>query len=271
MTAQKPIGVFDSGIGGLTVARAINELMPNEQLIYFGDTAHFPYGDKEKSSVKEYCKKIASFLLEQNCKAIVVACNTASSASVTNLKKHLPDAFPLINVIQPVVDYVSTQNHFTNIGIIATKGTVHARTYPKLIQKRRADLQVTSSATPLLAPMIEEGFFSNSISKSIIASYLSKNSLRSIDCLILGCTHYPIIEKEIKSYYTSKKREVSIVNSANVVAREVSKFLTHLNILSAKKKADHLFFVSDYTSSFEESSKIFFGSTVKLTKIHLWK
>jgi glutamate racemase len=270
MSNQKPIGVFDSGIGGLTVAKAIAKILPNERLVYFGDTAHFPYGDKERSSIKKYCEEIADFLLTQDCKAIVVACNTASSACMNSLKKHLPEGYPLINVIQPVVNYV-TMDPDKKIGIIATIGTTNSRVYPKLIQKVNDKINVSSVATPLLAPMIEEGFFSNNISKSIIASYLSKGNIINIDSLILGCTHYPIIEQEIKDFYSAEKKQVQVINSAELVAASVKKNLSELNMLSLKKSGNHQFFVSDFTASFEESSKIFFDEAVKLTKMHLWK
>jgi len=271
MSNQKPIGVFDSGIGGLTVAKAISDALPDERLIYFGDTAHFPYGDKEKSSIVKYCHEIVDFLLTFDCKAIVIACNTASSACVNSLREELPEGFPLINVISPVVDYLTSQDNKNKVGVIATKGTINSRVYPNLIKKKNDSINVASTATPLLAPMIEEGFFSNNISKSIIASYLSKSNILDIDTLVLGCTHYPIIEEEIKSYYTAERKHVEVVNSAKIVAEKVKQTLTSSGILSASKIEDHLFFVSDYTSSFEKSSKIFFGETVKLTKKHLWK
>lgn len=271
MSNQKPIGVFDSGIGGLTVANAITKALPNEQLIYFGDTAHFPYGDKERASIKSYCQVIADFLLTHNCKAIVIACNTASSACSSSLKEHLKKDFPLVNVIDPVVDYVTKNDDGKKVGIIATKGTINSRVYPKLIKKNKSSVNVASSATPLLAPMIEEGFFNNNISKSIISSYLSKTNITDVGRLVLGCTHYPIIEQEIRSYYTDKMQQVEIINSAKIVAEAVKQKLTDLNLLSPEKTKEHLFFVSDYTRSFEESSQIFFGKTVKLTKKHLWK
>ncbi|MFT6745957.1 MAG: glutamate racemase [Glaciecola sp.] len=271
MSSQKPLGVFDSGIGGLTVAKAITTLLPDEQLIYFGDTAHFPYGDKERGSVQKYCEEISDYLLTHNCKALVIACNTASSACATSLKKHLPAGFPLINVIQPVVDHVANNNSNEKVGIIATKGTTNSRIYPNLIHKNNNNLQVASVATPLLAPMIEEGFYSNNISRSIIASYLSKSNIQNIDSLILGCTHYPIIEHEIKDFYASTNQKIEVINSAKIVANALKKQLSKLKILSNKKSEKHLFFVSDYTTSFEESTKIFFGETVKLTKMPLWK
>jgi glutamate racemase len=271
MSNQKPIGVFDSGIGGLTVAKAITDALPYERLIYFGDTAHFPYGDKEKSSIVKYCHEIVDFLLTFDCKAIVIACNTASSVCVNSLRAELPQGFPLINVITPVVEHICAQDSSNKVGVIATKGTINSRVYPNLIKKTNHSINVASTATPLLAPMIEEGFFSNNISKSIISSYLSKSNILDINTLVLGCTHYPIIEEEIKSFYLSENKQVQVVNSAKIVAEKVKQTLTSDELLCSSKMEDHLFFVSDYTSSFEESSKIFFGKTVKLTKKHLWK
>lgn len=271
MSCNRPIGIFDSGIGGLTVARAINKALPNEQLIYFGDTAHFPYGDKERKSIQKYCDRISDFLIDKNCKAIVIACNTASSASSKILSKKFSGIVPVFDVITPVVEYIEQNHAIDKIGIIATKGTINSRVYPKLITDKIPSAKVSSCATPLLAPMIEEGFFSNNISKSIIASYLSKNNIQSIDCLVLGCTHYPIIEKEIIAFYKNKKKRVNIINSAKIVAEKISKELETLDLLSNNKNYEHEFYISDYTSSFEKSSEIFFEETVKLKKIQLWK
>lgn len=271
MANQQPIGIFDSGIGGLTVAKAINELLPNEQLIYFGDTAHFPYGDKERKSIQHYGDKIAEFLLKNNCKSIVIACNTASSACYNTLRKSLPNNFPIYDVIHPVADYVAKNHRHSKIGIIATKGTTNSRAYPKLISEKAPNTQVKSCATPLLAPMIEEGFFNNNISKSIIKSYLTKKHIANINALILACTHYPIIEKEISNHYKSIDHDITIINSAKVVAQKVKSDLAKKDLLSSELVKNHEFFVSDYTKSFEQSSEIFFGKSVKLQKIQLWK
>ncbi len=268
---QRPIGIFDSGIGGLTVAREINAALPNEQLIYFGDTAHFPYGDKEKSSIQKYSAEIAKFLLEQNCKAIVIACNTASASSLVTLREQLPEGFPLYDVIHPVVEYVSKNYSNKLVGVIATKGTTNARIYPKLIKLANNQVDVTSLATPLLAPMIEEGFFNNNISSSIIASYLDKKNLLPIQALVLACTHYPIIEKEIKKLYTKTSKNVDVINSAKIVASNIAKNLNEKGLLATHLTDEHLFYISDYTESFQESSEIFFGESIKLQKLHLWK
>ncbi|MBL57021.1 MAG: glutamate racemase [Flavobacteriales bacterium] len=270
MTKNQPIGIFDSGIGGLTVAKAISDLLPNEQLIYFGDTAHFPFGDKSEEAVKSYAEGIATFLLQQNCKAIVVACNTASALAESYLSAFLPKDVLLIDVIQPVAAFLNSST-FRRVGVIATKGTIGANVYPQKINALNPDIDVLSLATPLLAPMIEEAFFNNSISQSVINQYLSQDVLKNIDALVLGCTHYPLIETEVQQYYQQSGQVVAIVNSAKVVALAVQNQLLQLSLLSTNKTVNHHFYVSDYTDSFEKSTKVFFGNQLKLEKQNIWE
>lgn len=267
---EQPIGIFDSGIGGLTVAKAIADLLPNEQIIYFGDTAHFPYGDKSEEAIKSYSKGICEFLLSQNCKAIVIACNTASSLAAKYLVEFLPNDFPLIDVIQPVAKFVSEAN-FSKVGVIATKGTVGSKVYPTRINELSPQIDVQSLATPLLAPMIEEAFFNNTISQTVINEYLSQPVLASIKAIILGCTHYPLIEEEVRSYYQKSKQTVQVVNSAKVVAEAVQEVLANMTLLSLSDSSEHHFYVSDFTDSFEKSTKIFFGDELKLEKENIWR
>lgn len=265
-----PIGIFDSGIGGLSVAKAINELLPQEQIIYFGDTAHFPYGDKEKSSIQAYSLAITRFLVENGCKAIVIACNTASAASNKILQKALRSPFILIDVIDPVAHYVAQGYQNKKIGVIATKGTTASRSYPNSIKKKNPSLTTASVATPLLAPMIEEGFFNNKISQSIVDAYLSKPNLKHIEALILGCTHYPIIEKEINTYYKKQQQKVEIINGAHIVAQALQHQLIETQLLANQTPPQPIFYVSDFTPYFQKSSEIFFGSEVALQKKSLW-
>jgi glutamate racemase len=267
LKSSQPIGVFDSGIGGLTVANAINSLLPNEQLIYFGDTAHMPYGDKSPEAIKYYSIKIGQFLLEQNCKAIVIACNTASSLGFDNLNQVLKGKIPVINVIDPTVEYILNHKKIKHVGVIGTKATIKSNVYAKKIKEKNEDLLVESLATPLLAPMIEEGFFNNNISKTIINSYLEKPKLRKVDSLVLACTHYPLIKKEILEFY---KREINILDSAEIVAQYVKKVLAKKKLLSTKKLGNHHFYVSDFTSSFEKSTKIFFKEKIHLELKNIW-
>lgn len=267
MSAKLPIGIFDSGIGGLTVASAIHKLLPNEELVYFGDTAHLPYGDKSPEAIKYFSLKIAQFLLDKQCKMIVIACNTASSLAYNDLVEFIGDKIPVLNVIDPVVDFVAAEKQLKHVGVIGTKATINSDLYAKKLKLARPGIEVKSLATPLLAPMIEEGFFSNTISKTVIHSYLSSPKLKNIDSLILACTHYPLIQAEIEEFYHEK---VTIINSAAIVAQSVQKKLAELHLLNKSGAKKLQFFVSDYTSSFEKSTKLFFGEKIHLKLKNIW-
>jgi glutamate racemase len=267
MSSKLPIGIFDSGIGGLTVASAIHQLLPNEELIYFGDTAHLPYGDKSPEAIKYFSLKIGKFLLDKKCKLLVIACNTASSLAYNDLVDFLGDQIPVINVIDPVVDYMVKSEKHQRIGVIGTKATIKSDLYAKKIKAIKPNIEVKSLPTPLLAPMIEEGFFSNTISKTVINSYLSAPKLKKIDSLILACTHYPLIKPEIETYY---KGQVEIINTAEIVAQYVKDKLQALDLLNVAEPNRHQFYVSDYTSSFEKSTKLFFGEKIHLKLKNIW-
>ena len=265
---KQPIGIFDSGIGGLTVANAINKILPEESLVYFGDTAHLPYGDKSTHAIELYSKGITDFLISKNCKIIVIACNTASSIAYEAVKKHVNNKVPVVNVIDPVVEEVIRKVKTGKIGVIGTKATIKNGAYERRIKELSKTLDVGSLATPLLAPMIEEGFFNNKISRTIIHSYLKKPKLKNIDALILACTHYPLIKNEIEEYFTNK---LLVVDSAEIVAGHVQNLLANKKLLNSKRKAPHHFFVSDYTRSFEKSTRIFFKGRLKLEYQPLWE
>jgi glutamate racemase len=267
MSSLQPIGIFDSGIGGLTVANAIRKILPQEQLIYFGDTAHMPYGDKSPEAIKFYSLKIAKFLLDKGCKVIVIACNTASAHAYHELLHFLGDRIPIINVIDPVVDLLVKNEQDRKIGVIGTKSTIRSDIYAKKFKAADPSVVVSSLATPLLAPMIEEGFFNNNISKTVINSYLSSPKLKKIDSLILACTHYPLISSEISAFYKDKVR---IINTAEIVARHVQDRLKELNLLNEEVPKRHQFFVSDYTPSFEKSTRLFFGEKISLSLKPIW-
>lgn len=259
------IGIFDSGIGGLTVAQEISKAIPSAQIIYFGDTAHLPYGEKSKNAIIYYSKKIGDFLVAHDCQHIVIACNTASSFAFDPLKKHLYGKAFVYNVIDPVVQFVAANFKGKRVGVIGTKGTISSRIYPRKIQALEKSIKVSSLATPLLAPMIEEGFFNNKISQTVIHNYLSKKELQKVEALILACTHYPLIKGTVSQYY---KNQVDIIDSAYIVAQSIKEKLGVLP--KTKTKPKHHFFVSDYTQSFEESALNFFGTKIKLSKKDLW-
>ena len=170
---QQPIGIFDSGIGGLTVAHAITELLPNEQILYFGDTAHLPYGDKSTAAIQAYAVKICDLLVKQKCKVILIACNSASAAAYDLVREYVGSKAKALNVIDPVIAYVGKNYPNKTMGLIGTKQTVNSNVYRKKIDDLNQNITLHSVATPLLAAMIEEGFFNNNISESIIQTYLS--------------------------------------------------------------------------------------------------
>ena len=266
---QQPIGIFDSGIGGLTVANAVSKLLPNEQLIYFGDTAHLPYGDKSNELIRSYATSITDFLLTQkNCKAVVIACNTASAAAYEVLRDKYKGKVPVINVIDPMIEAVIADDTVKSVGVIATKTTISSGVYHEKFSRRKPSLRYTELATPLLASMIEEGFYNNNISNAILEQYLSNNALKDIDALVLACTHYPLIKNEINTYFQS---QVKIFDSAEVVARKLAWVLEKESLLSNQKNTDDVFYVSDYTESFEKTTQIFWGKKIQLEKLDIWK
>lgn len=265
--SKQPIGIFDSGIGGLTVARAISDLLPGEELIYFGDTAHLPYGDKSEAAIQVYSIKIADILLKKGCKVIVIACNSASSASYELLKEYVRTDTHVINVIDPMVDLVTRQFAGKTVGLIGTKRTVQSGVYGRKIQEAGKGIVLRSLATPLLAPMIEEGFFNNKISHEIIARYLSDPALNDIEALILACTHYPLIKKDIDRFFNGR---MAILDSSQVVAQALQQYLATEGLLNSDASGRHHFLVSDFTESFESSARMFFHESVKLEKHSLW-
>ncbi len=269
MKRNHPVGIYDSGIGGLTVAKAITEALPDESIVYFGDTAHLPYGDKSTAAIQAYSVKICNLLLEQHCKVIVIACNSASAAAYELVKEYVGTKAKVISVINPTVQYVGEYYRNKKVGLIGTKKTIGSNVYKKKIDKLEANIELHSLATPMLVPMIEEGFFNHNISKSIIHDYLSNAELRHIDALILGCTHYPLIKKEIDEYY---KQKVDVIDSSAIVAKTLEAYLQQNELTrNVHGKPERKFYVSDYTKSFEESTKIFFGEHLNLELYPLWQ
>jgi glutamate racemase len=265
---KKPIGIFDSGIGGLTVANAVSNALPNEEIIYFGDTAHLPYGDKSAEAVQHYAVKISDFLLEKNCKIILIACNTASAEAFEKVQDHVAGKVPVLNVIDPVVEAVATDKSFHRIGIIGTKGTIKSQVYEHKLKELRPDLEAVSLATALLASMIEAGFYNNSVSQAVINSYLAYPDFSDIQAMILACTHYPLIKKEVDSFFNGR---VKIFDSTDVVVDHLKKVLAEKNMLNDKGSLQHHFYVSDFTESFEQTTKIFFKQEIHLEHCPIWE
>jgi glutamate racemase len=265
---NNPIGLFDSGVGGLTVAHAISGMLPDEQLVYYGDTAHLPYGDKSRETILRYSTGISDFLLEHGCKVILIACNSASANAYHEVKRHVGNRAIVMNVVDPVVDFVAESHDIKNVGVIGTRATIESNSYRDGIGKRNSSITVSSMATPLFVPMIEEGFVFDDISNAIIRSYLSGKELSDIDTLILGCTHYPIIRNQISRYYNF---EVNVVDSARIVAGYLKKFLQEHNMLAAERSGENIFYVSEYTHSFENIANMFFNEKITLVKKSIWE
>jgi glutamate racemase len=268
LDSSAPIGIFDSGIGGMTVASAVTRLLPNENTIYFGDTAHLPYGDKSTASIQAYSIKICNMLLQQNCKLILIACNSASAAAFELVREYVGTKAKVLNVIDPVVDYIKEHYDGKTVGLIGTKQTVLSNVYKKKVDALDKNIYLKSLATPLLAPMIEEGFFDNNISESIIDSYLSDPALDGIEALILGCTHYPLIKNQICKYY---ENDVEILDTSEIVAHSLRAWLEQHYLVNEKGTGKRQFYVSDYTLSFEQSTNIFFGQKIQLEHYPLWE
>jgi glutamate racemase len=265
---HNPIGIFDSGIGGLTVANAVSEALPNEEIIYFGDTAHLPYGDKSADAIQHYATRITDFLLTRNCKLILIACNTASAAAFDAVLKHVDGKVPVLNVIDPVTQWVAADRSIHKVGIIGTKGTIKSQVYEHKLRALRPDLEVVSLATALLASMIEAGFYNNSVSQAIINSYLAYPDFSDIQAMILACTHYPLIRKEVDAFFNQR---VKIFDSTDVVTDALIGVLTARSLLNDQRRNPHHFYVSDFTDSFEQTTRIFFRDEIHLELQNIWE
>jgi glutamate racemase len=226
-SGNRPIGVFDSGIGGLTVVKALRDLLPFEKIIYLGDTARVPYGSKSPSTVERYSVEIAEMLIERNAKAIVVACNTASSVALPKLERSC--AVAVIGVIRPGAEAAVAATRNGHIGVIGTRATIKSGAYEKTLRTLDESLKVTSQACPLLVPLIEEGWLDDPLTDRVIARYLEPLIEKGIDTLVLGCTHYPLLSVAIQR---ALEGEVTLVDSARNCALAVQQLLSEQSIQS---------------------------------------
>ena len=268
MEKNSAIGVFDSGMGGLTVAHAVKDLLPQERLVYFGDSAHLPYGDKSAATIQAYSVKICDVLLQQGCKVILIACNSASAAAYDLVKAYVGSKALVLNVIDPVVAYLKEAYSASKIGLIGTRQTVGSGVYHQKLQESAPGLKLQALATPLLAPMIEEDFHKDVISNQIIGEYLGQPGLRDIEALILGCTHYPLIKRQVAAFFDDS---VEVIDSSEIVAKALFDLLSAHDLLADKPLPADRFLVSDFTPSFQAAAKLFFRQRVVLEKHVLWE
>lgn len=246
MSLNAPIGVFDSGVGGLTVAREIMRQMPKEQIVYFGDTARVPYGSKSKETVISFSRQIAKFLLTKDVKAIVIACNTASSFALDTIRREL--SIPVIGVIKPGAITAAQTTKNGRIGIIGTQGTVNSGIYTKTITELNPELQVFEKACPLFAPLVEEGWLYDSVAIEITERYLNELQDYDVDSLVLGCTHYPLLRRTIQKVMGP---DVTLVNPAFETAKHTRQVLMEKGIECSKQMPHHKFYVSDGAEKFK--------------------
>lgn len=254
---NRPIGVFDSGLGGLTVVKALKELLPNESIVYFGDTARLPYGVKSQGLVKQYSKEIIKFLLEKNAKAVIIACNTATAMALNSLKNEFKD-IPIIGVIDPGSEKAIFETTTKKIGVIGTIATISSGAYEKSIQQKNNKVKIISKACPLFVPFVEEGLINGPAINEIAKHYLSSFN-NNVDTLILGCTHYPLL----KDIIFDNTENINLIDSASSVAEVAYKILLQHKLLSDKKNLGALdCYVTDLPMRFEELGNIFFGSDI---------
>ena len=243
---NSPIGVFDSGVGGLTVAKEIMRQLPGESLVYFGDTARVPYGSKSKKTVCKYSRQIAHFLMTRNVKAIVIACNTASALAREELEEMVD--VPVIDVVQPGAKMAAESTQNNKIGILGTESTIKSGIYEEYLHKINPEITVVSKACPLFVPLVEEGLIEDRVTEDIVGRYLHDMKEYEIDSLVLGCTHYPLLRGVIGREMGEK---VKLVNPAYETAKSLKELLREKNLLaSASAKAEHHYYVSDGVDKF---------------------
>lgn len=267
--SSQPIGIFDSGIGGLTVANALAKHLPKENFIYFGDTAHLPYGDKSTAAIQAYSVKIVHLLLQQGCKLILIACNSASAAAYELVKEYVGSQAIVMNVIDPLVQHI--KKHYTGkqLGLIGTRQTVNSNIYNKKVNDLDANVTLSACATNLLASAIEE-FGDHDVIDALLEVYLKHPDLKQMDALVLACTHYPIIKDRILAYYQTQQRKVEVIDSSDIVAQAVKTHLETFDLLNHQGTSTKHFYLSDYTESFAMNAKRFFGQALTLEHYPLW-
>lgn len=263
MTSSAAIGVFDSGIGGLTVAHALMRHLPNEQIIYFGDTARVPYGPKSPETVRRYSREIAGYLAGEGIKALVVACNTATAHALSTLRADLP--MPVIGVIQPGARAAVRASRRGHIGVIGTAGTIKSGAYERAIRELDDSVRITTRACPLFVPLVEEGWVEHEATKIIAREYLAPLLHEEVDTLVLGCTHYPLLKPLLAEVLGPS---VALIDSAEETALETATMLREHGLLTQRDGAPrHRFIASDDPLMFLQLGQRFLGSAIEGVEI----
>jgi len=264
--SEDAIGVFDSGLGGLTVVKELNHHLPNEKIVYFGDTARVPYGTKSAETIIRYSREIVRVLLKHKVKMVVVACNTASSLALDVLKKEFD--LPILGVIEPGAKKAIEVTRNKRVGIIATSSTIKSGKYAKKIVQLNKNIVVFSQSCPLLVPLVEEGWFDHEVTYKIAQQYLGDMKNNKIDTLILGCTHYPLLKQVLHNVMGPK---VQLVDSAQEVALQVRELLIKTKRLRTRLgPCQHTYIVSDEPEQFKRLAMQFLGGGVKNVRRHVY-
>ncbi len=247
------LGFFDSGVGGLTVVRAVQDLLPGEDVVYLGDTARLPYGSKSAETIRQFAEEDVNFLLSKGVKAIVVACNTATAHALPKFWESCP--VPIMGVIEPGVEAVLADVNAERVGIIATRGTIQSHAYQHALATRRRGLVIHGVATPLLVPLIEEGWISEEVTKEVLRKYLEPLVEKGIDTLMLACTHYPLLVPVLREVLPA---EVRLVDSATTCAERLKEMLERKDLLNPQEGAGKLeIHLTDLSEQFEELARRF--------------
>ncbi len=267
MPDSRPIGVFDSGLGGLTVAKAIKAKLPNENIVYLGDTARVPYGNKSTLLVTDYATQITNFLLEENAKLIVVACNTASALALPALQSEFQ--VQILGVILPGSKAAVHATRNKHVGVIGTIATINSNAYSQALNEIDSSIQITAQACPLFVPLVEEGWLNGPVPSEVTASYLKSINVANVDTLILGCTHYPLLKPMIQEHVNDN---TVLIDSAETVAEEASTILLEKKMMADSNNKGLLkCFVTDFPVQFESIAERFLGyslDNVRTVPIH---
>lgn len=255
---NRAIGIFDSGIGGLTVTKEIVKQLPNESIIYLGDTARVPYGTRSKEAVTQFAKELVNFLLKRKVKALVVACNTISALALEKIEKMSP--VPVLEVIKPAVRKGVKKTKNKKIGVIGTQGTIQSRAYEEEIRKIDPQIEVTAVGCPLFVRLAEEGLHKSKVTKLVAEDYLNEIIIKDVDTLILGCTHYPLLVDAISQTVGSK---INLIDSAEPTTQELKKVLEEKNLLSDNLHPTYKFYVTADPQKVYRVVGRFFGEELK--------
>lgn len=260
------IGIFDSGIGGLTVVREIKKRFPNKSIMYFGDTARVPWGNKSKKIVRQYSSEICDFLIAKGCNKIIIACNTASALSSGYLRKKYPKII-FIDVINPTIEKITgikktSENNLLRVGVIGTKATIGSKIYEEKIKKESDEIEVFSQACPLFVPLAEENQVTGETAMVIVKDYLSYLKEKKINVLVLGCTHYPLLKDKIRKFLGD---EVKIINSAAEAAKQIKSD----NFNSVNENKEDQYYFSDWTQNHKNLSKTILNKKIEVEVVEV--